>query len=57
MDTAPLKVITYRGGLVRFRIPAAWREEYEDAGGGIFYAPGDDTGTLRISVLTMEAPT
>ncbi len=56
MDTASLKTINYRGGVVRFRVPADWQEEYEDAGGGTFYAAGDDTGTLRINVLTMEAP-
>lgn len=56
MDTIVLKTINYRGGIVRFRIPENWVEEYEDAGGGTFYAPGDDTGTLRLSVLTMESP-
>ena len=44
MDTASLKTINYRGGVVRFRIPASWNEEYEEAGGGTFYAPGDDSG-------------
>src|SRR3954471_16013798 len=56
MDTVPLKTITYRGGLVRFRIPADWQEEYEEAGGGTFYAPDDQSGALRLNVLTMEAP-
>jgi hypothetical protein len=51
-----LKTINYRGGVVRFRIPAHWQEEYEDVGGGTFYAPGGDTGTLRLNVLTMEGP-
>ena len=46
METTPVKTINYRGGVVRFRVPADWQEEYEDAGGGTFYAPGDDTGTL-----------
>ncbi|MGB7848368.1 MAG: hypothetical protein WBL63_22335 [Candidatus Acidiferrum sp.] len=51
-----LKTINYRGGVVRFRIPADWVEEYEDAGGGTFYKPGDDTGTLRLNVLAGTAP-
>ncbi len=51
-----LKTIVYRGGLVRFSIPATWREEYEPDGGGNFYEEGPDTGTLRLNILTMEAP-
>lgn len=46
------KTINYRGGLVRFRIPTDWIEEYEPEGGGMFYADGPDTGTLRLNVLT-----
>jgi hypothetical protein len=56
MKTTDLKTIVYRGGLVRFRIPADWQEEYEPAGGGTFYAPGDETGTLRLNVMTFAAP-
>jgi hypothetical protein len=56
MDTASLKTINYRGGVIRFRIPASWNEEYEKAGGGTFYAPGDKSGTLRLNVLTFQAP-
>lgn len=56
MDAAYLKTISYRGGVVRFRIPAHWKEEYEEAGGGTFYAPGSDTGTLRLNILTFKAP-
>jgi hypothetical protein len=51
-----LKTINYRGGIVRFRIPANWVEEYEDAGGGTFYKPGDNTGTLRLKVMAGTAP-
>ena len=32
-----LKTIVYRGGIVRFKIPANWVEEYEEDGGGTFY--------------------
>ncbi len=52
----PLKTIVYRGGIARFQIPASWVEEYEPRGGGTFYEPGDDTGTLRINVLGFEWP-
>ena len=48
------KVINYRGGVVRFIIPELWTEEYEEEGGATFYEPGDDTGTLRLSVLSFE---
>ena len=51
-----LKVISYRGGLVTFRIPIHWVEEYEANGGGTFYENGPDTGTLRLHVLTLKAP-
>jgi hypothetical protein len=51
-----LKTINYRGGVVRFRIPSGWVEEYEEEGGGTFYEPGDDTGTLRIGIITAELP-
>ena len=51
-----LKTINYRGGILRFRIPSDWVEEYEDGGGGMFYEPGDETGTLRVNVITAEGP-
>lgn len=56
MDTTDLKLINYRGGLVRFRIPSGWDEEYEDDGRGTFYPPGVDSGTLRLNILTFEGP-
>jgi hypothetical protein len=51
-----LKTINYRGGVISFRIPRDWVEEYEDSGGGTFYKSGGDTGTLRVNVITGEAP-
>jgi hypothetical protein len=48
--------IRYRGGLVVFSIPKSWHEEYEAEGGGTFYEPGDDTGTLRLNVITAKPP-
>ena len=51
-----LKTINYRGGIITFQIPNDWVEEYEDVGGGTFYKPGDETGTLRVNVMTGEGP-
>lgn len=51
-----LKAINYRGGLVTFRVPSHWVEEYEPNGGGTFYENGPDTGTLRLNVLTLKVP-
>ena len=50
----PKKEIIYRGGLVRFFIPKHWNEEYGEAGGGTFYETGDETGTLRLNVLSFS---
>ena len=51
-----LKEIVYRGGLVRFRVPAHWVEELEPEGGGTFYDPAQGSRTLRLNVITMCAP-
>lgn len=48
-----MKSIEYRGGVVTFRIPADWVEEYGDRGGGTFYRNVPDAGTLRLHVTTM----
>jgi hypothetical protein len=50
-----LKTINYRGGLVTFRIPEDWEEEYEEEGGGTFYPDYDDSGTLRLSTLGLKS--
>jgi hypothetical protein len=52
-----LKTIHYRGGIVSFRIPAGWVEEYEEDGGGTFYDEDSDTGTLRLTMLTLHSQT
>lgn len=49
-----MKRVHYRGGLVTFHIPDTWVEEHEEDGGGTFYEPRPDSGTLRLSVLTLE---
>src|SRR5262245_15281126 len=50
------KTISYRGGIVSFRIPSNWREEYEPEEGGTFYDDDPDSGTLRVNVITAKAP-
>jgi len=52
-----LKEISYRGGVVKFKIPSDWKEEYESNGGGTFYKDAPNTGTLRLNIITMQAPT
>ena len=49
-----MKDINYRGGIVKFSIPADWKEEYEPSGGATFYEDRDESGTLRLNVLTFE---
>lgn len=55
MPTA-MKSVVYRGGVVTFRVPAHWREEYSDLEGGMFYEDRRGSGTLRLKVITMAAP-
>jgi hypothetical protein len=52
----PLKTISYRGGLVTFRIPAHWKEEYEPEGGGTFYEDTPDSSTFRLQTITLKSP-
>lgn len=49
------KTVVYRGGGVRFRIPAHWIEEYEHDGGGTFFEDGPDAGILRLNVLSFRS--
>lgn len=51
-----MKPISYRGGIITFRVPATWKEEHEPEGGGTFYDDRPDSGTLRLNVLTFKAP-
>lgn len=50
------KTINYRGGVVTFRIPASWKEEYSDTDGGTFYEDKPDSGTLRLKLIAAESP-
>lgn len=51
-----LKTVSYRGGVVSFRIPAHWREKYTPDGGGSFYEDPPDSPTFRLEVVTARAP-
>ncbi len=51
-----MKSIAYRGGVVTFRIPAHWREEYSDNEGGMFYGDHSQSGTLRLTIITAAQP-
>jgi hypothetical protein len=52
-----MKTIHYRGGIVNFRLPEHWLEEYEEEGGGTFYDEDSENGTLRLNVLTFASKT
>lgn len=49
-----LKTIVYRGGVVTFRVPMDWIEEYGERGGGTFYRDTPQAGILRLYVTTMS---
>lgn len=51
-----MKTINYRGVLCVFQLPESWTQEYGSDGGGEFYDPKDESITLRLNVLTAEAP-
>lgn len=51
-----MKTINYRGGVIEFRIPASWNEEYSDTDGGMFYDDKPDSGTFRLKVITAKSP-
>jgi hypothetical protein len=51
-----MKTINYRGGVVEFRIPSTWKEEYSDTDGGVFYEDKPNSGTLRLKIISVTAP-
>ncbi len=51
-----LKTINYRGELLKFNIPKNWIEEYDKNNGGAFYEDKPRSPTLRVNVLTFQAP-
>jgi len=50
-----MKIINYRGGVVRFRLPSRWLEEYDEEGGGRFHDPEVESGTLYLNVMTFQS--
>jgi hypothetical protein len=48
--------IAYGGGLLRFKIPAHWVEEYDKDESTAFHEPGDEERTLFVHVIKMEMP-
>jgi hypothetical protein len=50
-----VREVTYLGGIARFRLPDSWIVEEDAESGGCFYDPERD-GTLRLNVLTFDAP-
>jgi len=46
-----LKTIHYRG-VVTFRIPESWKEEYSDMDGGMFYDEKPGSGTMRLMLIS-----
>ena len=55
-EAPKMKTIKYRGGVITFRVPASWKEEYEPEGGGTFYDSAPDAGVLRLNVIAAKAP-
>jgi len=51
-----MKTINYRGGVVTFRIPSSWKEEYSDTDGGTFFEDKPDSGTFRLKIITVRSP-
>jgi hypothetical protein len=54
-DDDGMKTIQYRGGVVTFRVPAFWTEEYQEEGGGTFYDELEDFGTLRLNTIVVAS--
>jgi hypothetical protein len=54
-DDEGMKTIQYRGGVVSFRIPSFWTEEYQEEGGGTFYDEFEEFGTLRLSTIVVAS--
>ncbi|MDU1905329.1 MAG: hypothetical protein E6772_11145 [Dysgonomonas sp.] len=52
-----MKIISYNGGVVSFRLPENWIEEYYPEEGAAFYRDDNESGTLRLNVLSAEPDT
>ncbi len=49
------KRINYRG-ILSFELPRDWIEEYDDELGAAFYKDLEDSATLRLSLISLKAP-
>jgi hypothetical protein len=52
----PMKTISYRGGIISFRVPAAWTEAYGSDGGAVFSPDDSNNVGLYVNVLTAKPP-
>ena len=50
------RLVTHERGLLSFEIPDTWLEETERDGRRIYFYPSEESGTLRVHVLTFQAP-
>jgi hypothetical protein len=50
-----LKTISYRNGLLQFRIPDSWKEGADSDGGGKYSGTEPDAGIFRVSLTTGDA--
>ena len=53
-EPSKMKTINYHGGVVVFRIPDSWKEEYSEVDGGTFYENKPDSGTFRLKVMLVH---
>jgi|GEM_PF-2808134 hypothetical protein len=52
-----MKIISYNGGVVSFRLPENWVEEYYPEEGAVFYRDDNESGTLRLNILSSKPDT
>lgn len=55
IDDDGMKTIRYLGGMVTFRLPGHWEEDYDEDGGGAFFDEDSDGGTLRLGTITAKS--
>lgn len=56
-DLIKIKEIKFLEGILTFKVPLNWIEEYEDSDVGVmYYADSPASGTMRVRLLTMKSP-
>jgi len=48
-----MKLINYKDGIVSFRLPEDWKEEYYKDNEAAFYRDDPDSGTLKINLISL----